>query len=599
MNSKKAKGLNSIKGIVIMFAIIIVVITGVLILLISAYNITANNKEQQEAYREQLEEDVENQLQYLTEEAVSVIQSVYDLQVQGVYTESEAKELAADLVRNMRYDDGNGYFFVDTSEGVNVVLLGRSTEGTNRYNAQDSDGTYYIQAMIKTALNGGGFTDLMFAKTEGGTALPKRNYSTYFEEYDWVIGTGVWIDDLDEKEDEYATASSTALHQTIIKLIISAVIVILIFSIVGYLFGNMISKPVQYVTDKVNKMADGDFSESDGDTKLSLAKSEIGIMSEACEKLQSSLRELFIKISDSAEFVASASEELNASSDQSADASMMVAESCTNVAASCAKQMDDVSNAGEMAGAFTQNMRTFSDTLVKFDELINETNSKADEGSREINTAMDHMNEIEKAVSNTSDVVSGLGEQLQTIGSIVVTISEIAEQTNLLSLNASIEAARAGEAGKGFAVVADEIRKLADESNDAASKITQLITTIQAKSDEAVSSMKTGLEIVEDGTRIVSSSGQTFNNIVGMVSDISSATEQMNNIVEELSDRTKILADSIDEIQNMSQSVVDETSNVSAASQQQAASAQEIVKASASLATTAGELQEQVAKFKL
>ncbi|SDM79245.1 methyl-accepting chemotaxis protein [Lachnospira pectinoschiza] len=600
MDLSKNKGLNSIKGIIILFVVSVVILTSVVVLLISMVNIINTNKEEQESYREQLEKNVENQLQYLTEEAVSILDIIYADQQNGAFSEEEAKSVAANILRELRYNNGEGYFFVDTSSGDNVVLLGRDTEGTNRYNAVDSNGTYYIQEIIKQALNGGGFTDLMFPKSGGGEALPKRNYSMYFEPYDWVIGTGVYIDSIDEEVAEYTATADKALKVTLNKLIFATVIIILVFSAVGFIFGSKMANPIKKITAKLHKMASGDFSVSDEEnTKTAFSKTELGVMNEACEDLQSKLRELFIKIADSADFVASASEELNASSDQSAEASMMVAESCTNVAASCSRQMDDVTSAGDMANAFKTNMNDFKDTLTRFDELIGETNSKADEGSKEINLAMKRMGEIESAVSNTSTVVSGLGDQLQTIGSIVVTISEIAEQTNLLSLNASIEAARAGEAGKGFAVVADEIRKLADESNDAASRITNLITTIQTKSDKAVSSMREGLEIVEDGTKIVSSSGQTFNNIVGMVSDISSATEQMNDIVEDLSDRTRQLATSIDEIQEMSQTVVDETSNVSAASQEQAATAQEIVKASASLAETAGELKGQVAKFTL
>lgn len=597
MSLSKNRGLNSIKGIIILFVVVTVILTSLIVLIFATVNSVNTNKEQEELYREGLVENIENQLQYLTEEAESIIETIYEEQQSGVYTEEEAKTIAANIIRELRYNNGEGYFFIDTSQGLNVVLLGNDTEGTNRNNAVDSNGTYYIQEMIKQALNGGGFTDLMFPKAGGSTALPKRNYTIYFQPYDWVIGTGVYIDTIDEEVAEYAAKAEADLKNTIYKLVVATIVIIIIFSVLAFFFGTMIANPIIKISDKLYKMSSGDFSVGDEDKKISLSKTEIGVMNGACEDLQTKLRELFVKIADSADFVASASEELNASSDQSAEASMMVAESCTNVAASCSRQMDDVISAGDMANAFKTNMNDFKDTLTRFDELIGETNNKADEGSKEINLAMQRMREIESAVSNTSEVVSGLGEQLQTIGSIVVTISEIAEQTNLLSLNASIEAARAGEAGKGFAVVADEIRKLADESNDAASKITNLITAIQTKSDEAVSSMHEGLGIVEDGTKIVSSSGQTFNNIVGMVSDISAATEQMNDIVEDLSDRTRQLATSIDEIQNMSQTVVDETSNVSAASQEQAATAQEIVKASASLAETASELQGQVARF--
>jgi methyl-accepting chemotaxis protein len=153
--------------------------------------------------------------------------------------------------------------------------------------------------------------------------------------------------------------------------------------------------------------------------------------------------------------------------------------------------------------------------------------------------------------------------------------------------------------GKGFAVVASEISKLADESNEAAQKITELIAGITKNSEEAVEAMRQGAQNVVDGTELVNEAGGTFNHIVDMVNSISEESATMSAIVAQLSGGTDTIAKNIHAIEQMSMNVADETSNVSAASQEQTASSQEVAQASDRLAGNAQELQEYVARFSL
>ncbi len=594
---------GSLRYVIIAVILFAVITTGVLIVAFSVVSTINTTNKQTEAYRARLLEDVKSELINETQIAMSVCSTMYSRYEAGEMTLEEAMTESADIIRELKYNDGNGYFWVDTSEGINVVLLGRDTEGNSRWDAVDSSGNYYIQEIIANGMqDGGGFTELMFAKPNETEELPKLNYSLYYEPFDWVMGTGVWIDDIDAMEATYKENASTSLGYNIANSLVVLVILIILGVIGAFYMGQKITKPIVMVTDEMVKMSNSDFTDNDGMKevrKLKKRNNEIGQIAEALDLMHKNIRDLMLKISDTTDYVASASEELSSSATQSAQASEMVATSCTSVATSCANQITAISGASTETQTFIDNMHEFESAIQRTNDMITSTNQAAEKGAADMNNATNMMHTIKDSVENSAEVVDGLGEKLKNIDTFVSTIAEIASQTNLLSLNASIEAARAGEMGKGFAVVASEISKLADDSNQAASNITELIEDIMKSSEEAVDAMRSGAKSVIEGTETVNEAGQTFNNIVDMVYQISEESGRMSSIVEQLATGTDTIADNIRKIEDMSVSVADETSNVSAASQEQTASSQEVAEASDKLAENAQDLQGFVAKFDL
>ncbi len=598
---KKKSG--SLLYVIVASIILSVLITAVAIEIFSIRNSISTNASQTEAYRSRLLEDVKNELKNETQEAMSICEIMYARYQAGELTMEEAQKESADIIRELKYNDGAGYFWVDTSQGINVVLLGRDTEGQSRWDSVDPNGTYFIQEMIKNGMQtGGGYTELMFAKPNESEPLPKINYTAYFQPFDWVMGTGVWVDYIDTLESEYRAHAEAALKSSITQSVITVIILTLIGVVVAVILGKRITKPIVLVADQMERMSNSDFSDNAEMKKVRSLKdtnNEIGQIANALDLLHTNIRDLMMKIFDTTSYVASASEELSASASQSAEASEMVANSCTNVANSCSGQITAVSGASNETKAFVDNMQEFKDAIDRTMEMINSTNEAASRGAADMTNATNMMASIKESVENTASVVEALGEQLKNIDSFVDTISEIASQTNLLSLNASIEAARAGEMGKGFAVVASEISKLADQSNEAAANITSLISEIMNNSNDAVDAMRVGAQSVVKGSETVDEAGVTFSNIVDMVYQISEQSTRMSEIVSQLSNGTETIADNIRKIEDMSVSVADETQNVSAASQQQTASTHEVAEASDKLAENAQELQSFVAKFEL
>ena len=593
-------GLRSMRTQFIMMMVIASLLTMVFVGAIFMGNLFSSSDAEMENYRANLLEDVDRELKNETITAISIIESVYKRQQAGQLTEEQAKLEAAALIRDIRYDDGAGYFWIDTYDGVNVALLGRTeTEGKSRLSATDPNGKQYVREMIQVAQSGGGFTELMFAKPNTSNPLPKRNYTTVFAPYKWVVGTGVWIDYIDNKVAE-AQKKVDEEFRSKMMLTVGGVIAleILICLLAGPLSAKMIA-PIRDVTQVMETLATGDFRRP-ATERIDLDRDdEIGLMGRAVIELRKHVREMLERVIGSAEQVASASEELTASADQSSIAINQVAESITKVAGACTEQFTEVENAGSQSDELKKHMKEFTDMLRTSEEKIAATNESAIKGDKNVAAAVDQMKVIESAVSDTAAVIAQLGEESDKIGKIVEAIAAISDQTNLLALNAAIEAARAGEHGRGFAVVADEVRKLAEQSQASAREISELIGSIQSKAQDAVQSMQTGVDKVRIGTSAVTGGGQAFKEIAEMVTEVAENSRRMGIIVQTLVGSTDEITKSVENINTKSRQLASESETVSAASEQQTATMHEIADASRELATQAQQMQEVIARFKV
>ena len=333
-------GLRSMRTQFILMMVMASLLTMLCVGAIFMGNIFSSSDAEIENYRSALMFDVERELKNETEIAYNIIQTSYKKQQAGLLTEEQAKLEAANLIRELRYDGGAGYFWIDTYDGVNVVLLGRAdVEGKSRIGNTDPNGKQYIREMIQNGQkSGGGYTDLMFAKPNQSNPLPKRNYTIAFEPYKWVIGTGIWVDYIDTKLEEMQQQTDEQFYDNL-KLTIGGVIVleILLCLIAGPLSAKLIG-PIRDVTKTLEVLATGDFRKPATEHFDPDRDDEIGIMGRAVVDLRTNVREMLSKVVRAAEQVAAASEQLTASADQSTVAINQVADSIVNVAGACTEQ---------------------------------------------------------------------------------------------------------------------------------------------------------------------------------------------------------------------------------------------------------------------
>ena len=418
-----------------------------------------------------------------------------------------------------------------------------------------------------------------------------------------MIGTGVWIDEIDaivaQKEAKLAADLRTSILESLGVIVLLQILMALFSRYVGA----NIARPIVRTTERLGVMGTGDFR-LEGEAaaemqELASRPDELGTMAQAMQEMNEKVRALMRNVAQTAEYLAASSEELTSSAEQAADVSQSIAESIVKVAGACSEQFDDVQTANEHTKKLTQNMQDFEGHLEETGQQVQKTSNVATEGRQGVATAVTGMQSIETNVSHIAELIEGLGENSKQIGEIVDTIAGIAEQTNLLALNAAIEAARAGEHGRGFAVVADEVRKLAEQSQEAASEISERIGRIQSSTQEAVDAMHQGLSEVMDGTKTVQGAGTSFDGIASMVGKVAAASQAMQSSVERLTQSIGHIDAAVEEINTKSRSVADEAQTVSAATEEETASMHEIADASRKLAEQAQNLQNSIAVFKI
>jgi methyl-accepting chemotaxis protein len=542
----------------------------ILLSAISIYQSVQNADESIDQLRKNLLADYDNLIKSEVETVVSAVRAIYEREQKGELKTDQAKELAAHLIRSMKYSK-EGYFWADTVEGVNVVLLGKKdVEGKSRIDLIDKKGTPFIRLIIENGRKeGGGFTDYWFPKAGKDVAELKRGYSLEFKPWGWVIGTGNYVDDIEAIIKKEEDKKRTALKQEIAILVGAALLVTILAVIVAMMvfkktLAQLGADPADLATIAA-RIADGDLSVS-----FETGKKLTGVYAQI-QRMADKLKGMVGEIKTASASVASGSEQLSASAEEIGRTMTEQSNRCSQIATSAEEMSQTVVDIAKNAA----NIATSA----------SDTASVARQGAQVVEKSVSETRAIADTVTASASVMKTLGERSQAIGEIVAVINDIADQTNLLALNAAIEAARAGEQGRGFAVVADEVRKLAERTAKATSEISDMIHSIQKEVDVAVRSMESTNEKVEVGLQYSVEAGEQLSRIVQSVTGLQSMVQQIASATEEMSATSEMISGDI-------QGVADGAREISQGSEQ-------ISKASSELARLSGQLKVIVDYFRL
>jgi methyl-accepting chemotaxis protein len=458
-------------------------------------------------------EDRRAKLQDIVTVAHEALDHNYQVWRQAGLSEADTMERAKALLRSMRFGKGDYVYAIDR-QGVAVSNPNPQVEGKNLMNAVDPDGFPFVRRQLEQAPNGGGFMVFRFPRATGGEPVPKLTYSTEFKPYGWVIGAGIYLDDVS------AIFWQQARNRTIMVLI-ALVVVGGLF----HLLGRTVVNPINAMTAAMRQIAQGDTSTSipaleRGDEVGAMAQSvkvfkdnmiEAGRLRGEQDAMKTQAdadkKRLMSRMADDFERGVRAS--LDSLSGAASDM-QVTSRSMSSTASEASQQATSVAAVAEQASANVQTVAAATEQL----------SSSVSEIGRQVTQSTEIAGQAVAEANRTNVTVQGLSAAAQKIGDVVKLISDIASQTNLLALNATIEAARAGEAGRGFAVVANEVKSLASQTAKATDEISAQVSAMQDATTEAVQAIE-GI-------------GRTIGAINEITSAISVAVDQQGSATKEI-----------------------------------------------------------------
>lgn len=405
---------------------------------------------------------------------------------------------------------------------------------------------------------------------------------------------------LNEEVQKDVTASTNdgakIFRNVLIGLIVSTGIGVLISIVFIMYLRRTLQRPIVHLSDKFKELATGDLTIE----PIAIhTNDEIGELGHNFNQMLEQLHKLIQSLHEHIGIVTTTSNKLMSSAEETSEVASQIAESVYGVSEDASQQMERAKTGYQAIDEIATSIDQTSEGMNHVTSLSIESTDKTETGRKMMNETTDKMAEIEQSTNQTYAVVESLSTKSEEISDITSMITSISDQTNLLALNAAIEAARAGEQGKGFAVVADEVRKLAEQSGNAAQHITNLITAIQEEIKGAITAMNTSRSFVKEGMEMVEKSGDRFGDISTLVKQVSKEVEGISAITVEINSNTQSVKTLMDGVVQMSENTDERSQTVAAAVEEQSATMQEMSNASTRLYEMSTELNQLIANFKI
>ena len=472
-------------------------------LLVGAVSLYAQRRDTLESRKEKVRDIVQTGL--------GIVQHYETLASQGKLPVADAQREAKDALAAMRYGSDDYMFILDKDlkfvmHPIKAALVGKSSYAVNDPNGNKL-GELFASA-IRSGGGKGGFAEYVWEKNKDVGVVGKVSYLGVSSGWNWVIVTGVYLDDVE-----------AAFRVQLTQLLVAGGVVLLIMWGASELIKRSVLRQLggepAYAAEVVRTIASGDLTR-----QVSISGNPDSLLA-AIAGMQRDLHQLIGRISGNADSLTQMAQSLASHASEVTSVSDSQSSSASAMAASIEEMTASISQIADHAGAAR--------------DVSAESGQLSSDGAKVIADAVDEMRRIHDAVSDTSMAITDLAGKTETISSIMNVIKEVADQTNLLALNAAIEAARAGEQGRGFAVVADEVRKLAERTSSATEEIARMIADIKESSgqsqetmDEAMNRVNHGLALAEQGGESIARIRDSAVRVVQVVNEISQALKEQS-----------------------------------------------------------------------
>jgi methyl-accepting chemotaxis protein len=455
------------------------------------------------------------QTQRVVQTASGILTYYHSLETSGVLTREAAQKQALSAVRGLRYGKDDYFWINDLTPVMIMHAANPKLDGQNLSAIRDPDGfAVFNEFVILAKAKGAGMVNYRWPKPGADAPVAKTSYIQLFEPWGWIIGSGVYVDDVQgEFRGQVWKASMVGL---VIAVIMALLVVLIARSIV---------RPLQQAVNAMANIASG---ESDLTRTLdTYGQDEVTQLSRHFNSFTAKLRQVVGQLQTCANALGQSSTELGSNASDAHDRSQQQSQQMELVATAINEVTYGVQDVAKNAEHAASEMR---DAQVQ-----------AEQGQLNIDGSLQRIDQLSSTISQAVEVIRTLSTESTQIGGVLEVIRSIADQTNLLALNAAIEAARAGEQGRGFAVVADEVRLLAQRTQKSTAEIQAMIERLQGHSEAAVkvisdSHQASQLTIEQAGQAGASLTaiGQALRNLNGLNASIASATLQQAHVVEDI-----------------------------------------------------------------
>lgn len=552
-------------------------ITVLIVLLVSISSLKQHEQASLEIYRDSLLKEKKAALKHKTDIALKTIQQFYEQE------DSEASQKAAmEMIKNQQFGE-NGYFWINDYQPRMVMHPHKpELDGQDLSDFKDPNGFYLFNEFVKTVKNSGaGFVPYMWPKPGFDKPQPKISYVADFKEWNWIVGTGIYIDDLDRLVAMQQEKNEENVNRLVYTILIVGIVLCLFFGLIMYflvekgfyrrvqtlIFGvKGIEREANFnqyidipgndeITDAGNAFNSllKNLDESLKAIGLVMSSIAAGDLSKRVTGNQTGdLLAMKKATNESIVMLSQAILEMMKVADQVYDGVKEVAQSSQSLAAGASNQASAVQQIGTLLSDVVNQAKVTFDSSSEARSLAENTLHEVETGTAEMGNLLNAMKKIDETTSEVS--------------SIIKVIDEIAFQTNLLSLNAAVEAARAGKYGKGFAVVAEEVRSLANRSAEAARNTAELI-------ENAVKQVKDGVENTDRTAAVLNDISESIKKLNGIASEVTKASSEQNNAIDEI----KQGLEQVNQVVQQNSSISEQTASASEELSAQATMMKEII----------------------